>query len=251
MRERRLSDRLSLSVVNSNKRSRHEHPSHARPARRADRRHSHPDRAAPAQLHRRALSDHHWADRAVRRRRYGALLTRADTPVQEGPLARVHTGVRGAARRRLSAFQTDVMKRRAAPRGPLVAVRERIARVCFEAWPFWITRVASAVRQLIETPAPLQGQATDGIMTVGFAIALEAGAFDQKGRSGFHPVAREAERAEVEWKKRVIRQLTRGGKNRDAVRFRRVQHGLSSKTAPWLHAATPDAGGLRFIRTHV
>src|SRR3954469_12293497 len=91
---------------------------------------------------------------------------------------------------------------------PAAAGRRRLRR-----------RRDSAVRKLFEAPAPLQRQRADGIMAVTFLIAPEAGALDQKARGGLHAIAAQTEAAMIEWQHGIVRELARGGENRDAVGF--------------------------------
>ena len=91
------------------------------------------------------------------------------------------------------------------------------------------TEKRSAVRKLIQPQTPLQRQSADGIMAVTFLMTAEAGPFDQKGRRSQHSVAAQAQPAMFERQHRIVSEFAGGGKNCDAIGFRRVQHCLDPR----------------------
>jgi hypothetical protein len=100
----------------------------------------------------------------------------------------------------------------------------------------WVRRgAASAIPQLFEAQLALQRQAADCIMTSTVTVPLETGALDEKCGRGRHVVAREAERMRIERKQGVVVKLACGAKNRDAIDFGRVMHGVNPRGEWTLH----------------
>ena len=85
----------------------------------------------------------------------------------------------------------------------------------------------SVVGKLLEPHAALQRQAAYGGMPVDLAMPREARTFDQERRSGFHPVAGQAEILVIEIQERVlIGDTARSRQDGDAISSRRIQHGF-------------------------
>jgi len=85
----------------------------------------------------------------------------------------------------------------------------------------------SVVGELVESHAALQRQAAHGSTPVDLAMPSETGAFDQERRSGFHPVAGQAEILVIEIQERgLIDDTARSRQDGDAISSRRIQHGF-------------------------
>lgn len=85
----------------------------------------------------------------------------------------------------------------------------------------------SVVGELVEPHAALQRQTAHGSLSVDLTMPREARTFDQERRSGFHPVAGQAEALVIKIQECVlIRDTARSRQDGDAIGSRRIQHGF-------------------------